>query len=163
VHAVLDFQTNTFQQFANMALHIGPGTGSQLHCLARSGDAAKTANTNAGMVDACNARSDYADMAACQEGGVHAWGHNGIGAVMQDVYASPSDPVFWLHHGFVDRNFRIWQGANSARVQGVTGTDKNGNAINLDTGLDIQGLRTGVKIRDVLNTQAGILCYKYNY
>jgi hypothetical protein len=24
-------------------------------------------------------------------------------------------------------------------------------------------LRTGVKIRDVLNTQAGILCYKYNY
>jgi tyrosinase len=35
-------------------------------------------------------------MAACAEGGAHAWGHNGIGAVMQDVYASPADPVFFL-------------------------------------------------------------------
>ena len=50
------------------------------------------------MVDACNSRSTFADMAGCAEGGAHAWGHNGIGAVMQDVYASPADPTFWLHH-----------------------------------------------------------------
>jgi tyrosinase len=45
------------------------------------------------MVDACNSRKTFADMAGCAEGGAHAWGHNGIGAVMQDVYASPADPV----------------------------------------------------------------------
>lgn len=50
------------------------------------------------MVDACNSRGTFADMAGCSEGGAHAWGHNGIGAVMQDVYASPADPAFWLHH-----------------------------------------------------------------
>ena len=40
-------------------------------------------------------------MASCAEGGAHAWGHNGIGSVMQDTYASPADPVFFLHHGFI--------------------------------------------------------------
>ena len=78
------------------------------------------------MVSGCNAYTDYAQMAACQEGGVHAWGHNGIGAVMQDTYGSPGDPVFWLHHGFVDRNFRVWQNANSARLTSIDGTDHFG-------------------------------------
>ena len=58
----------------------------------------------------CNAYGDFAGMAQCAEGGPHAWGHNGIGAVMQDTYGSPADPIFWLHHAFVDRNFRTRYG-----------------------------------------------------
>jgi tyrosinase len=81
------------QQFANLAINVGPGSGNQPHCLARNGDAAKTINTGQSMVDACNSRTTFADMAGCSEGGAHAWGHNGVGAVMQDVYASPADPV----------------------------------------------------------------------
>lgn len=81
------------QQFANLAINVGPGSGNQPHCLARNGDAAKTINTGQSMVDACNSRSTFADMAGCAEGGAHAWGHNGVGAVMQDVYAAPADPV----------------------------------------------------------------------
>lgn len=132
------------------------------------------------MVDACNARETFADMAGCAEGGAHAWGHNGVGAVMQDVYASPADPVslqplnsqrssnifkvFWLHHGFIDRNFRIWQNQNSAvRTTTIDGTDIDGNALTLDTTINVYSFKPDVRIRDVLDTTGETLCYKYNY
>lgn len=52
------------KQFANLALVYGPGSGNQPHCLARNNDNSKTINTGNAIVDACNSRSDYADMAA---------------------------------------------------------------------------------------------------
>ena len=103
-------------------------------------------------------------MASCAEGGAHAWGHNGIGSVMQDTYASPADPVFFLHHAFIDRNFRIWQNnGGNARITTVGGTDVSGNPLTLDTTINVWGFRPDVRIRDVLNTQGPTLCYRYNY
>lgn len=103
-------------------------------------------------------------MASCAEGGAHAWGHNGIGAVMQDVYASPSDPVFWLHHAFIDRNFRIWQNKDAGtRTTTINGNDKAGNPLTLDTTVNVYGMRPDVQIRDILDTTSTTLCYKYNY
>jgi len=150
-------------QFANLAINIGPGSGNQPHCLARNGDAAKTQYCNSDYVAQCNAYNDFAGMASCAEGGPHAWGHNGIGAVMQDTYGSPADPIFWLHHGFVDRNFRIWQNKNSARLSSINGNDKAGNPLTLDTNINVYGIRPDVKVRDILDTTGSTLCYKYNY
>lgn len=142
---------------------MGPGSGNTVHCLARNGDGSLTANTNANMVNACNARTDYADMASCAEQGAHAWGHNGIGAVMADVFASPGDPVFFLHHAFIDRNYRIWQNADPARITYIDGTDRFGNALTMDTGVFLSGLRPNVVVRDIINTLGDTLCYRYNY
>lgn len=150
-------------QFANLALNVGPGPSNAAHCLARNGDESKTANTNAAMVSACNSRTDYADMAACAEGGAHAWGHNGIGAVMQDTYASPGDPLFWLHHAFIDRNYRIWQNGDASRITYIDGTDRVGNPLTLTTGISVNGIRPNVVIGDVINTLGTKMCYKYNY
>jgi len=150
-------------QFANLRLNVGPGSGNTPHCLARNGDASKTANTNSAMVNACNSRTTYADMAGCSEGGAHAWGHNGIGAVMSDAYASPGDPVFFLHHAFIDRNFRIWQNASPSRQTTIGGTDRVGNPLTLDTSVSVNGIRPNVVIRDILDTTSEKLCYKYNY
>ncbi|KAI4619977.1 hypothetical protein J4E80_004502 [Alternaria sp. BMP 0032] len=149
--------------FANLAINIGPGSGNTPHCLARNGDAAKTQYCNSDYVNQCNAYGDFAGMAQCAEGGPHAWGHNGIGAVMQDTYGSPADPIFWLHHAFVDRNFRIWQNANGARVNTINGNDASGRALTLDTNINVYGIRPDVKVRDVLDTTGTTLCYKYNY
>lgn len=42
--------------------------------------------------------------------GVHGGGHFTIsGDPAGDFYISPGDPVFWLHHGQVDRTWWIWQ------------------------------------------------------
>lgn len=148
-------------QFANLALNVGPGTGNTPHCLSRNNDDSRTANTGSAMVDACNQRSSYADMAACAEGGAHAWGHNGIGAVMSDVYASPGDPVFFLHHAFIDRNFRIWQNRFGQNVVG--GTDVSGNSVGTNTNINVYGFRPDVRVGAILNTQGPALCYRYNY
>lgn len=151
-------------QFSNLAINVGPGTGNTPHCLARNGDGSRTANCNQAYVDQCNAFGDFAGMADCAEGGPHAWGHNGIGAVMQDTYASPADPVFWLHHAFVDRNFRIWQNSNeNVRVNSISGRDAVGNALTLDTTINVYDFRPTQRIRNILDTQGQTLCYKYNY
>jgi len=150
-------------QFANLAINIGPGPTNQPHCLSRNGDGAKTQYCNSAFVNTCNSYGDFAGMASCSETGPHAWGHNGIGAVMEDPYASPADPVFWLHHGFIDRNFRIWQNGNpSVRTTTINGKDHFGNALTLDTTINMQGLRPDITVRDILDT-TGKLCYKYNY
>lgn len=150
-------------QFANLAINIGPGTGSQVHCLARNGDGSKTANCNSAYVNQCNSWADYDSMRSCAEGGPHAWGHNGIGAVMQDVYGSPADPTFWLHHAFIDRNFRIWQNANPDRVNSINGADSQNRPLTLDTTINVYDIRPTVRIRDILDTTASTLCYRYSY
>ena len=115
------------------------------------------------MVNACNSRSPYSNMAACAEGGAHAWGHNGIGAVMQDVYGSPGDPVFWLHHAFIDRNFRVWQNADSSRVNVIDGVQRSGAPLTMDTRVYSNSLRPDVAIRDIMDTKSTMLCYRYDY
>jgi len=150
-------------QFANLALNVGPGTSNYPHCLARDNDDSQTQYTSASVVNGCNNENDYANMASCAEGGAHAWGHNGIGAVMRDTYGSPGDPVFFLHHAFIDRNFRIWQNQNSARVNSINGRDTSGNPLTLDTTVNVQDMRPTVRIRDILDTTGSTLCYKYNY
>jgi len=151
-------------QFANLAINVGPGTDNYAHCLARNNDNSKTQYCSADMVNGCNNENDYANMASCTEGGAHAWGHNGIGAVMQDVYGSPGDPVFFLHHAFIDRNFRIWQNKDPAtRTTTIDGRDGGGNPLTLDTTVNVYGMRPDVRIRDILDTTSTTLCYKYNY
>jgi tyrosinase len=151
-------------QFANLASYIGPGASNVRHCLSRNGDEAKTANTRASISDACNGRQSFADMASCAEGAAHAWGHNGIGAVMQDTYAAPADPVFWLHHAYIDRNFRQWQNSNSReRTATINGADANRQRLSLDYTISVGGIRPDIRIRDILNTQGSTLCYKYSY
>lgn len=159
-----DIQLTPPQQFAGLAINVGPGTSNQRHCLARNGDDSRTINTGSAIVDACNSRGSYPDMASCAEGGAHAWGHNGIGSVMQDTYASPADPVFFLHHAFIDRNFRIWQNnGGNARVTQISGSDSQGNQLRMDTTVNVYDFRPTVRISDILNTVSSTLCYRYNY
>ncbi|KAL1860641.1 hypothetical protein VTK73DRAFT_7236 [Phialemonium thermophilum] len=155
--------------FAGLTCHIGPGGGSTPHCLSRAGQASLTSQCNANFVNTCNSRSSYADMESCSEYGPHAYGHNGIGGVMSDVAASPSDPIFWMHHSFVDHSFRIWQNAAASRTTTINGKDHEGNPLTLDTTISVGGIFPDVKVRDVLNTMSGATiggypwCYRYNY
>jgi tyrosinase len=89
---------------------------------------------------------------------------------MSDVSASPSDPVFWMHHSFIDHSYRIWQNADyPARVQSINGVDVNGNALNLNYEIAVGGIMPNVKLGDIINTLGGVViggvpfCYRYNY
>ena len=82
---------------------------------------------------------------------------------MSDVYASPSDPIFWLHHGFVDYMYQQWQSQNDVRVSttGVDGVDSTGNALTMNTNILMTNLKPTVKLNQVVNTQSSLLCYTY--
>ncbi|KAI1871686.1 hypothetical protein JX265_005672 [Neoarthrinium moseri] len=152
--------------FAGLTCHIGPGTGSVDHCLARAVDESLTAQSNADFVNTCNSRAIYSEMENCAELGPHAYGHNGVGSVMADVSASPSDPVFFMHHLFVDRNFWLWQNSDASRKTTIDGCIDSADPctpLTMDTVISVAGLRPDVTVRDVLNTRDGAMCYEYTY
>ena len=89
---------------------------------------------------------------------------------MSDVSASPSDPVFWMHHSFIDHSYSTWQNADMpARVQSINGVDVNGTPLNLNYEIAVGGIMPNVNLGDIINTLSGTLiggipfCYKYNY
>lgn len=151
-------------QFPNLAAHIGPGKSKQPYCISRNGNADLTKQCNKANVETCRRGQDYQTFALCEEGGVHMYGHNGIGGAMRDFYSSPSDPIFWLHHGMVDRHFRIWQNNDKpSRVNYINGNGPDKKPLTMDTGIFLSGLKPDLKVRDIMNTMGGFLCYKYDY
>lgn len=62
--------------------------------------------------------------------GVHGGGHFSIGLALQDFFASPADPAFFLHHSMIDRLWATWQAsAPQTRQYALSGTSTifNGN------------------------------------
>lgn len=101
--------------------------------------------------------------------GVHGGGHYSMGGDPgRDVYASPADPAFWLHHGMVDRIYWIWQNLDLKNRQNTvsgTGTFLNHPAspnTTLDTVLDLGYSSNNTHaMRDLMSTTAGPFCYVY--
>ncbi len=100
--------------------------------------------------------------------GVHTGGHFTIGGDPGgDLFASPGDPMFWLHHGQIDRTWWIWQNQDLAnRQDAIAGTitllnnppSRNGT---LQDTLNMGVNAPTVQIKDVMSTVAGPLCYIY--
>ncbi|KAH7381499.1 hypothetical protein DE146DRAFT_637229 [Phaeosphaeria sp. MPI-PUGE-AT-0046c] len=119
--------------FANMTVSLGPigknmpdiptnpredGYGHNPRCLRRDvnryASAMLYANytynliTQAGTIDLF--QKNMLGMPDKNDWGVHMAGHYTIGGDPGgDFYSSPGDPLFWSHHGMVDRIWWIWQ------------------------------------------------------
>jgi len=52
-----------------------------------------------------NAMEGWEQVGCSMHNAVHLW----VGGHMRDVPIAPNDPVFWLHHSFVDKLWDIWQ------------------------------------------------------
>ncbi|KAI0457464.1 hypothetical protein F5B21DRAFT_512730 [Xylaria acuta] len=99
---------------------------------------------------------------------VHGGGHFTIaGDPGGDFYFSPLEPVFYLHHGQIDRMYFIWQNLDWAKRQTMAGTitmmnqppSRNGT---LDDVLDISPVGTSFKYRQLLDTVGGSpFCFVY--
>lgn len=99
-------------------------------------------------------------------------GHWSLGGdPARDLYVSPGDPAFYLHHAMIDRMWWIWQMQDPAsRVSGnnaIGGTNTffNSPVSANTTGQDWvdYGYATGPprQIKDLLSTTAGPFCYVY--
>ncbi|KAF7173843.1 hypothetical protein CNMCM6106_007945 [Aspergillus hiratsukae] len=101
--------------------------------------------------------------------GVHGGGHYSMGGDPgRDVFVSPGDPAFWLHHGMIDRVWWIWQMLDLENRQYAisgTGTFLNQPAspnTTLSTPLNLGYTAPGsVTMQDLMSTTAGPFCYVY--
>ena len=104
--------------------------------------------------------------------GIHGGPHYTLGGDPgRDVGVSPSDPMFFLHHGGVDRAWWIWQMLDTKnRVYGNNALNGTRTFLNLDPSpeatfddeIKIQHVTDEVvRIRDLMSTTAGPFCYIY--
>lgn len=100
--------------------------------------------------------------------GLHGGGHFSLGAAMQDLFASPQDPAFMLHHSMIDRLWAQWQaGDEKTRRYALNGTTTIlnppwGKQVTLDTVMEFGVLDRPRKIREVMSPTSGGLCYTYS-
>lgn len=106
--------------FAGLRVTMVNGPGPAVagdHCLKRFFDQ-ETATywLSPQKVDLILAENSYSKMAVTLEGdinpfdpmpllGLHSAGHTSVGGDLGDMFTSPADPLFWLHHANLDR---IW-------------------------------------------------------
>ncbi|EOD50342.1 putative tyrosinase central domain protein [Neofusicoccum parvum UCRNP2] len=101
--------------------------------------------------------------------GTHTGGHMTInGDPGGDLFASPGDPAFWLHHSMIDRVWWTWQNQDvAARTYAVGGTitlnnDPPSRNTTLDDVIDLGYSNEDViTIGDAMSTVAGPFCYVY--
>lgn len=104
--------------------------------------------------------------------GLHAQGHLTIGGDPGgDVYVSPSDPAFWIHHTQVDRIWWIWQNLNiTDRAFQIAGTKTMFNVPPSDLAtiediIDMQYLTPEgmgpLPVKEMASTMGGPFCYVY--
>ncbi|KAH7031367.1 uncharacterized protein B0I36DRAFT_122126 [Microdochium trichocladiopsis] len=180
--------------FASRQIPMGPGKSTDYtpHCLRRDFVPTLTASKlSTPEVQYERSASTYAEYSQRVElvslnpdlSGMttHGAGHFGVGGMvgeMSDMYSSPGDPLFWLHHAQLDNLWNTWQMQNwPARKSDIGGPDTMWggpfNVINpyvgtipyknitLDFALEYPLMAPTVKIRDVMDVSAPNLCYKY--
>jgi tyrosinase len=99
--------------------------------------------------------------------GAHGGGHDTVGPTMADVFASPQDPVFMLHHGMVDRMWALWQGNGVDRVFALNGTAVINNPpgeplVTTETVIEFGILDRPRKIGELMDAQSAEYCYRYD-
>lgn len=165
--------------FSNYTVNVGPGMQYTYNprCLKRDLNQliAETWTNAAEIVDLIVNYNDIVSFQDRMQGdfpnnflGVHAGGHNTLsGDPGSDIFASPGEPAFWVHHGMIDRVWWIWQNLNrSQRLYAIGGTrtflnfppSENGTIYDLiDMGINGDAF----EIREFMDTLDGELCYIY--
>lgn len=104
---------------------------------------------------------------------VHTGGHWSIGGSfgqITDLYISPSDPLFYLHHSNIDRIFWSWQSRrlpyrytdiSGPLVFGDYDNEVAGNTT-LDYVIDLGTVNKNSTVGAVMNIQGSTLCYGYD-
>lgn len=103
--------------------------------------------------------------------GIHGGGHYALGGDPgRDVFTSPGDPAFYLHHSNIDRIWWIWQMLSPSERQygskALMGTNTFlNNPPSADTKfedyVDLGWAGPKKQIKDLMSTLSGPFCYVY--
>ncbi|KAL1638483.1 hypothetical protein SLS56_000292 [Neofusicoccum ribis] len=169
--------------FVNLTVNLGPlsDLSGNPRCLARD-FSPYFANRYLGMntTQVTLSQPDFGWFDRVVEGGpsfdasgVHGGGHYGVGGTygqMGDLYASPSDPIFYMHHANLDRVWWSWQALDlEKRLTDISGpiylmdySNEQGGNVTLDFPLTLGVNAENITVADTVNIKGGVLCYDYD-
>ncbi|KAF9558272.1 Di-copper centre-containing protein [Agrocybe pediades] len=159
--------------FANFTVHLGPGKAIQEHCLMRGVDDEFTESLSREAVEKALAQPTFEKFRVELEGGEdrpseHGSGHLVIGGDLGNLYSSPADPLFFLHHANLDRLWWKWQTMDLRRrltdISGKTlpfATPKHKTNVALDFMLKYDRLAASIPIKEIMDVREFPLCYVY--
>ncbi|KAF3904429.1 Tyrosinase [Orbilia brochopaga] len=170
--------------FKNMVINLGPGAATAYNPRCLSRDLAPyfaawylSKNSTQHTMQAQNFTA-FDDVVEGGPGfgisGIHGGGHYGIGGtygIMGDLYLSPGDPSFWLHHSNLDRVWHSWQKCNwNARKLDMGGPsqlmNKSSPPVTLAQPIAMGKWAmkvnedAGMTVKDVMDINA--MCYDYD-
>ncbi|CAG7565237.1 unnamed protein product [Fusarium equiseti] len=103
--------------------------------------------------------------------GIHGGGHYSMGGDPgRDVYTSPGDPAFYLHHSMIDRVWWIWQMLDPKnRIYGKDALAGTNTFLNMppsaettfDDYVRLGWVGADRQIKDLMSTLSGPFCYVY--
>ncbi|KAF2270326.1 Di-copper centre-containing protein [Lojkania enalia] len=101
---------------------IGPGQTFSDHCIDRIISDCASEMAGRQSIDQCMRMQNFSAFGPCLEGMPHVAGHGGIGGQMLNVFSSPGDPIFYLHHAYLDKLWWDWQSQNlTSRLTDIAG------------------------------------------
>ncbi|KAI1385121.1 Di-copper centre-containing protein [Hypoxylon trugodes] len=110
--------------FANITLRFREDKTTKEYCISRHLNDRALEGANKDNIDACLAAEKFTDVWSCLEGRPHGAGHGGVSGTMVNLFLSPGDPIFYLHHGFLDKLWWDWQSLNlSMRLNEIGGNN----------------------------------------
>ncbi|KAI8055740.1 hypothetical protein BDF22DRAFT_306268 [Syncephalis plumigaleata] len=99
----------------------------------------------------------YDELRTILEGAPHGNIHVGLGGSFTSM-ASSSDPLFWVHHAYVDMIWWQWQKRNTKHLRDFGGVvDDSTETRDLNSIVEPFNVANG----DALNTEGPGLCYRY--
>ncbi|KAI2471576.1 Di-copper centre-containing protein [Annulohypoxylon bovei var. microspora] len=98
--------------FANLTLRFQADLTIDEYCLSRYLNDRAFAAAAKENVDMCLEKGTFVDAWSCLEGRPHGAGHGGVMGTMINPFTSPGDPIFYLHHGYLDKLWWDWQSLN---------------------------------------------------
>ncbi|KAK4244190.1 hypothetical protein C7999DRAFT_35458 [Corynascus novoguineensis] len=95
--------------FANLTVNIGPGFSFEPRCVNRRITDMFSAQTGTQYVEAALNHTNYVDALDGIYSGPHLLGHMALAMMDGNSITSSGDPLFFMHHGFVDKMWADWQ------------------------------------------------------
>lgn len=135
----------------------------------------------------CANLTTYNDYWECTSNNNHGLGHQGLGGIMNNAVMSSGDPVFYLHHAWLDRAWWKWQlldkenrlydigsarnipnhemlyvlGSSAPNMYLLDYCGDNGNVTTLNHVLYTYDLKANVTVEDVMDLNGETICAEY--
>ncbi|KAI5364411.1 hypothetical protein J4E82_011478 [Alternaria postmessia] len=155
--------------FANVNVSLAGATYAP-HCLTRDFGSFKhepvaslSQHLRPSAIEALMDEDDYYEFLVKFEDGAHIAIPKFIMGDFR-LFTSPNDPIFFLHHGQIDRIWWRWQQHDLQRRQyRYTGSFKprSKEQASVDDIVSIGGLVPDIQASELLNVRSGIFCYTY--